>query len=201
VGLVGDRHIEPAVPDHGPDDSPVVESAAGSVTAAPRTPATAAVQRSASAGGYPVPPRPLDLTAVRRSSPGVGSQESPSQLIQFVQFLPADLPSVVNGYPPQQSTEQVVQRADDPSSATTMPAPTTPATVDPSAATGAPASTDPAAATGAAGSASPGQPTGSTSPTEIDNLVRRLYDPIVRRLKAELQLDRERAGRSLDLWH
>jgi hypothetical protein len=44
-------------------------------------------------------------------------------------------------------------------------------------------------------------PTGSSSPIEVDNLVRRLYEPIVRRLKAELQLDRERAGRSLDLWH
>jgi len=42
---------------------------------------------------------------------------------------------------------------------------------------------------------------GSTSPTEVDALVRRLYDPMVRRLKAELRLDRERAGRALDLRH
>ena len=34
-----------------------------------------------------------------------------------------------------------------------------------------------------------------------DDLVRRLYDPLVRRLKAELRLDRERVGRSLDLRH
>jgi hypothetical protein len=40
---------------------------------------------------------------------------------------------------------------------------------------------------------------GSTSPTDIDTLVGRIYDPIVRRLKAELGLDRERAGRGLDL--
>ncbi|WP_063041012.1 hypothetical protein [Nocardia pseudovaccinii] len=38
-----------------------------------------------------------------------------------------------------------------------------------------------------------------TSPTDIDALVARLYDPIVRKLKAELRLDRERAGTALDL--
>lgn len=42
---------------------------------------------------------------------------------------------------------------------------------------------------------------GSSSPTEVDALVRRLYDPMVRRLKAELRLDRERAGHALDLRH
>lgn len=42
---------------------------------------------------------------------------------------------------------------------------------------------------------------GSSSPTEMDALVRRLYDPMVRRLKAELRLDRERAGHALDLRH
>ncbi|WP_433679892.1 hypothetical protein [Nocardia sp. CA-119907] len=41
-------------------------------------------------------------------------------------------------------------------------------------------------------------PTG-TSPTDIDALVGRLYEPIVRKLKAELRLDRERAGTALDL--
>jgi hypothetical protein len=95
---------------------------------------------------------------------------------------------VVVNHPPEQSTELIVQRAADNEPATTS----------------APATTGPATAPGASGAsdaATPGQPTGSNSPTEIDSLVRRLYDPIVRRLKAELQLDRERAGRSLDLWH
>ena len=39
------------------------------------------------------------------------------------------------------------------------------------------------------------------SPTEIDALVRKLYEPIVRKLKAEMRLDRERAGYGLDLAH
>jgi hypothetical protein len=36
---------------------------------------------------------------------------------------------------------------------------------------------------------------------DIDALVRKLYDPIARKLKAELRLDRERAGIGLDLRH
>jgi hypothetical protein len=46
-----------------------------------------------------------------------------------------------------------------------------------------------------------GAQAGSTSPTDVDALVRRLYDPMMRRLKAELRLDRERAGHALDLRH
>jgi hypothetical protein len=42
---------------------------------------------------------------------------------------------------------------------------------------------------------------GAVAPGDIDALVRRLHDPLVRRLKAELRLDRERVGRSLDLRH
>lgn len=198
VGLVGDRPIEPAVPDYGAAIESAGESTGGSVAAprtaegrvartdssAPRAPATTAVQRSVDVGAYSAPRRPLGPPAVRRSFPAAEPQVSPSQPIQFVQFVPAAMPTMAASHPPQQSTELVVQRAADEPSATS-----------------APATTDPAAATGAAGAAAPGQPTGSTSPTEIDNLVRRLYEPIVRRLKAELQLDRERAGRSLDLWH
>jgi hypothetical protein len=36
---------------------------------------------------------------------------------------------------------------------------------------------------------------------DVDALVRKLYDPIARKLKAELRLDRERAGYGLDLRH
>jgi hypothetical protein len=194
VGLVGDRPIEPTVPDYGAAVESTGESVAAPPTAegrvartdssAPRAPAITAVQRSVDVGAYSAPRRPLGPPAVRRSFPAVEPQVSPSQPIQFVQFVPAAMPTMAASHSPQQSTEPVVQRAADEPSATS-----------------APATTDPAAVTGAVGAATPGQPTGATSPTEIDNLVRRLYDPIVGRLKAELQLDRERAGRSLDLWH
>ncbi|WP_157187510.1 hypothetical protein [Nocardia vinacea] len=71
--------------------------------------------------------------------------------------------------------------------------PDTATTTDPSGN----ASTD-AAPISADATAAHGTPTG-TSPTDIDALVARLYDPIVRKLKAELRLDRERAGTALDL--
>jgi hypothetical protein len=50
----------------------------------------------------------------------------------------------------------------------------------------------------APGAPGPGVPA-STSPTDIDALVQRLFDPLVRLLKAELRLDRERVGHALDL--
>jgi hypothetical protein len=128
---------------------------------------------------------------VGRSSPVVESEDAPSPAIQFVQYVPAPVQTVVVDQPPQVSTELVVQRAD----------PDEPATTSAPATTGPAATPDALGPAGAVGAVIPGQPTGSNSPTEIDNLVRRLYDPLVRRLKAELQLDRERAGRSLDLWH
>ncbi|WP_174185832.1 hypothetical protein [Nocardia barduliensis] len=63
-----------------------------------------------------------------------------------------------------------------------------PATTPPSesGATQSPATSAPASAAG-------------VSPTDIDGLVDRLYEPIARKLKAELRLARERAGTALDL--
>jgi hypothetical protein len=59
-----------------------------------------------------------------------------------------------------------------------------------------------AADTGTAGSAAAGGPAPlPAAATDVDALVRRLYDPLARRLRAELRLDRERIGRSLDLRH
>lgn len=49
------------------------------------------------------------------------------------------------------------------------------------------------------GPATTPQPAPGSSAPEIDAMVNRLYDPLVRRLKAELRLDRERAGHALDL--
>jgi hypothetical protein len=202
VGLVGDRAIEPIVTDHAATvDSAGVPGSASAIelsrgpgvqrhttgggqvpgipVSGPRVLATTAVQRSVSAGAHPAAQWPPAALAETRS--GV-DQVSPSQPMQFTQFA-ATAPAVTQS-PLQLSTELVVQRAEGEPTAATEPA----------------AATGPATGTGTAGTP-PATPTGSSSPTEVDNLVRRLYEPIVRRLKAELQLDRERAGRSLDLWH
>jgi len=84
-----------------------------------------------------------------------------------------------------------VQRADEPGASTEATAPTT----------ATPTTTTTTTPTTTTGTGAPAPSTGPISPTEVDTLVRRLYDPIVRRLKTELQLDRERAGHSLDLRH
>ncbi|MGH3889094.1 MAG: hypothetical protein ACRDSZ_21485 [Pseudonocardiaceae bacterium] len=194
LGLVGDRPIEPVVTDYAATPAaeqtrwPAVQrrsTVEGQGRAAhvsgPTMLATTAVQRSASAGAnraarWPPKQWPPGALAVSRSSPGV-SQQEPTQPVQLVQFAPA--PVVAESNPPELSTTLVVQRADDEPAAATSP-PTT---------------------TGAAAGTTPAPPVDSTSTTEVDTLVRRLYDPIVRRLKAELQLDRERAGYSLDHRH
>ncbi|MGH3837021.1 MAG: hypothetical protein ACRDSF_15180 [Pseudonocardiaceae bacterium] len=182
VGLVGDRPIEPVVTDHAATVDSVGVPVPAPAAEQTRWPA---VQRRSTVGG-----QVTGVPAVSRSSPGVSQQASSTQPVQFVQFAPA-APVAAESNPPEVSAELVVQRADDEPAAATGAATET----DPATATGAPTATGPAAGT------PPASPVGSTSPTEIDTLVRRLYDPIVRRLKAELQLDRERAGHSLDLRH
>jgi hypothetical protein len=205
VGLVGDRAIEPIATDYAavvdsagvPGSAPAIEQSRspgvqrhatgggqvpGTPVSRPRVLATTAVQRSVSASAHPAAQWPPAALAETRS--GVDQQVSPIQPVQFTQFV-ATAPAVTQS-PLQLSTELVVQRV------STEPAAGT--------ATETTAATEPAAGTGTGGTP-PATPTGSSSPTEVDNLVRRLYEPIVRRLKAELQLDRERAGRFLDLWH
>ncbi len=178
VGLVGDRPIEPAVAGY-----PAAVDSAGGPVAAPAVERTRwpAVQRHGTVESQVAALRAPVTAAVQR---GIHAGTA--------------------SWPPGAFTpELVVQRADaEPAAATDLPAATDLLTAtDLPTATDAPAATDPGSAPAAAPGAPPAAPAGSTSPTEVDALVRRLYDPIVRRLKAELQLDRERAGRSLDLWH
>jgi hypothetical protein len=197
VGLVGDRPIEPALTNYAaavdPAGAPVVAPAAeqtrwpavqrrltveGQERAAhvsgPTMLATTAMQRGA--GANPAARWPPDALAVSRSSPSIDGPASPVPPVPFIATAPT-----VQVIPPAVTTELVMQRADS---------------------AGGPAVTHSlTTATSPTGVTTPAPPAGSTSPTEVDTLVRRLYDPIVRRLKAELQLDRERAGHSLDLRH
>jgi hypothetical protein len=172
AGLVGDRSIESIVTGYGATSD---SSGAPAATSSAEQTRRAAVQRHAIVGAEG--PRPGALV-LSRSSSGVSQPTPPTQTGQFVQFASAD-PIAAESHPPQLSSTVVVQRADEQGEQA-----------------GSPAAMGPSAAT-----SPPAQPVGSTSPTEVDTLVSRLYDPLVRRIKAELQLDRERAGRSLDLWH
>jgi len=59
----------------------------------------------------------------------------------------------------------------------------------------APAESAPAATTSAPAAAAPAA---GAEPTE---LLAKLYDPLLRKLRAELRIDRERRGALTDLWH
>jgi hypothetical protein len=50
-----------------------------------------------------------------------------------------------------------------------------------------------------AGAAVAGPAAGPTATPDLDELARRLFDPLTARLRAELRLDRERAGVTTDL--
>jgi hypothetical protein len=63
---------------------------------------------------------------------------------------------------------------------------------------GAPSAPGP---TTAAPGGTPGTPPASSGTPDMDELARRLFDPLSARLRAELRLDRERAGISTDLRH
>jgi hypothetical protein len=187
VGLIGDRPIEPVTPDYAAAVDSAALPVAAPVSERTRRPTVqrrtasavpgVAVARSTGGATTPAGSWPLGVLPVSRSLPGI-TWPAPAPPAPPT----ATKPIAVQTAPSELRTELVVQRADD----TAEPA---------AAATSATAATDHAAATTQATSA------GSTSPTDVDTLVRRLYDPIVRRLKAELQLDRERAGHSLDLRH
>jgi hypothetical protein len=56
--------------------------------------------------------------------------------------------------------------------------------------------------TGQAAGQATGQPAvGQAQQQEPEELLGKLYDPLLRRLKAELWLDRERRGALTDRWH
>jgi hypothetical protein len=89
------------------------------------------------------------------------------------------------------ATEAAVERAEAPAAATAAPDAVVQEPELPAPGTGGPvpATTAPAPAPAA------------TPPTDLDELARRLFDPLSARLRAELRLDRERAGVVTDLRH
>jgi hypothetical protein len=89
-------------------------------------------------------------------------------------------------------------RVDDPPAAPAEPAPQqaldTPTPAAPPPTTTAPRDPEPAPAPAPAPTAQPAQP-------ETEELVKQLFDPLLRRLKTELRLDRERRGALTDRPH
>jgi hypothetical protein len=70
---------------------------------------------------------------------------------------------------------------------------------EPAAAPAEDAGAAPAASTGPAQGADAGSAGGPALPTNVEELVNRIYDPLAARLRAELWMDRERAGVLMNL--
>jgi hypothetical protein len=144
----------------------------------PTGPAATPLQRT------PVPAGAVVRTTFAAPGARVGPSTPPPSVPASVQRL---LAAQAAQAAPQAEVQRVAEAAPE-----TTPAPT--------ASPAEPVAVQTAAAVTAA--PNPGAPAqGSGGLTDVDVLVGKLYDPLVRRLKAELRLDRERAGHGLDLRH
>lgn len=168
----------------------------------PGLPPAAPVQRAAppvqrQTGGAPPVPRSVARTADRSAFPTAGSVAVAAGVAQRM----AD-GSVVFGAAPLHGTSRpVVQRdaeiaEEPPPLPEPEPPPVTEPEPEPEAAAGPesmPAAPD--------GQTRAGSPTGQGSPPVTDELVRALYGPLSRLLKADLRLERERAGFLINIRH
>ncbi|MCA1670726.1 MAG: hypothetical protein LC799_00475 [Actinobacteria bacterium] len=168
-----------------PGDGPGRDRAAGSIEQL--TTAGAAVGAPLRAAGYPnggAVRLPVQLTTmVERPAPHVGQRTPtvgyPAPVVQTAPQEPAP-------------AEMVPPEAPSPGGAPTQDVP-------PDVVTGGPGEPDnPDQVPTAAGAAVGGAAAGGATP---DELVKKLFDPLLRRLKTELRLDRERRGMLTDLRH
>ncbi|WP_344800020.1 hypothetical protein [Actinokineospora diospyrosa] len=133
------------------------------------------------------PPQPPPVPAVQRSHDPPGELPAAQSPLPPPTLPPPLTPSPRHASRPVELVP-AVQRVDDPPPEP-EPAPTPEAAPPPVTQTPAPA----AASTGAPASGAP--------PEAVpEELVRKLFDPLLRRLKTELRLDRERRGRVTDRW-
>lgn len=155
---------------HGPLNSP--PSLPGGGLPAPNAPGmpVTTFEAAPEPAGLPMP-----LATARGLVAAVSSATPPDRGAQ----------SLTDGIPYPPSTADTP--ADGPAQTAAVP-PSAPAAVAPQPAD---------APTGSDGAATPGAP---ASPQQIDELARRLYDPLASRLRAELLLDRERRGLRTDAW-
>ncbi|HEU5483626.1 MAG TPA: hypothetical protein VFU98_01865, partial [Microlunatus sp.] len=152
------------------------------------------VQRS-SVPGPPTPSPAVEVSGVARSfasmfgGPGAGASGATAGTADTVQAAAVAIAAPSGRTVPgvqRRSLDDASSGVDDGAAATPEPAgPTADTAVDGAALTtgSTAATTTPAAPAGAA-----------PAPTDLDEMARRLYEPLVARLRAELWLDRERAG-------
>ncbi|MGR0219714.1 hypothetical protein [Agromyces sp. ZXT2-6] len=171
------------------------------------------LQRSAAVTPQPATiPEPAAAPSILAAAPGTAT---PFATVHGARSGPApvDSPPIAPPPPPRRAPLPVAASAAEPSvqreaeSAAEPPAPSEPPGPPPetpsTSSDGSTSSPDAAAsatATGAAAAATAalGADAAATSPAAIETLAGQLYGPLVRRLKAELLLDRERRGVRID---
>lgn len=163
--------------------------------AAPLRPAVSPVQRQT--GG--APPRPAS-SAARSGSPAPSPTAGSVAVAAGVAQRLADGSVVFGAAPPHGTSRPVLQRdaeiAEEPPP---LPDPDPPPVTEPEAETGT--STGPEPTPASVGETRAGAPAGQGAPPVTDELVRALYGPLSRLLKADLRLERERAGFLIDTRH
>jgi hypothetical protein len=158
------------------------------------------VQGRPAAGGTGAPATPIGDPGSSAVAAGVARREADGSVV----FLPpvqraaagaagragpVAAGPVSAGPAPGARTEPAAVQRFDPPSDVLDPAPPSPEAASPSVVAPAPG---PATAAAGPGAAAPGA-------ADLDELVRRLFDPLSARLKDELRLDRERAGLVTDV--
>ncbi|MCP2306433.1 hypothetical protein LV79_006166 [Actinokineospora globicatena] len=184
-------HAEPAQPlfeHHEPTAQTATEPSAPSVHNGPQTELQVV---SLSRAVDPTPPATDAPTlGALRLLPVVPNATAPGEH-PVVQRAPESLPTAAPPTPRRPVTlVPAVQRVDDPPPPDPEPAPTPEAAPPPV--------TQVPAAPAAVSTAAPAS--GAPPETVPEELVRKLFDPLLRRLKTELRLDRERRGRVTDRW-
>jgi hypothetical protein len=150
------------------------------------------VQRRSASQPATSPAPALASSATGRHGGPATAPETIGQVRSFAEMFAAADPGramVQTDDHPGYTTVQL-QTAAEPPTSPPSEQPTAAAAAEPPAATAAPPPAAAPAAVAAGASAAPAGP----SAADLDEMARRLYEPLSARLRAELWLDRERAG-------
>lgn len=206
----------PAEPSAPPRPAPPVVARLVGDRTPPLLTATAAPSSGPreTGGGQQPPMQPMSTAPLHPAGPTAGPAPLPARLTPSLQQTApvvsasapqAPQPALVVQAAPAEAPEALVPTAPAVPPAQDIAAdlgadvpgePDNPGQAPSAAPAGAPPAGAPAAGAGAAGAGGAGNLAGSP-----DELVKKLFDPLLRRLKTELRLDRERRGMLTDLRH
>ncbi|MFJ2092636.1 hypothetical protein ACIOEW_25680 [Streptomyces sp. NPDC087901] len=171
---------------------------------APSGPPAALLQREVprvqrqTGGAPPVPTSVAGRAGGRAAYPTAGSVAVAAGVAQRM----ADGSVVFGAVPLRGTSRPVIQRdaeiAEEPPP---LPEPEPPPVTEPESPSSTEAGAGPEASPGADAAARAGSPAGQGAPPVTDELVRALYGPLSRLLKADLRLERERAGFHINTRH